>query len=653
MSSRKALSFPVPTPFKVLSIYFIGLLLLMGFWRVIFLFSNLPQLQFNDIPIYFKSFYVALRLDAVVASYLCLPVFLTIFLPYIGWVSKIYRNLFFLFIGIIATLYSFLSIADIEFYKELGTHLNILSWQPNVLSREFWQFVWVEYPVIYYLFSITTISYLWYKLLTKIIRKQKQQSGSFFSSISFFIIGFLLIGTFIRGGWQQRPIDWGHAIFSDNPFANQTALNPLFNLGRSVIQLNSEKNIAKLVKYMDNSSALLMTQKIIKTSGEIFTDSSSFKREIIKSHVIKPNIVLVVLESFLGKYCGSANSGGIDVTPNLNHMADNGINCTRTIASGKRSAYGLSTILCSWPPLPGFPLISQVESQQEVETVASLLKDIGYSTWFMYGGDADFDNMKGFVLANGFDHLIEQNDFPKNTPGTMWGVFDEYLFDYAESILDTSQVPVLLTMFTTTNHQPWKIPKQMEKVIPHFLNKNKRIKKVMRTMAYTDYIIGEFIEDNRSEAWFQNTIFVFISDHGINEYSGMYEDPRNAHIPFIIYSPAIITKSKKINEVTSQIDVLPTLLHLIGYPKPFNLMGTNILSDNYSGVACRIVNDHCMWFEGDYLYTETFNQNTELFQYSGLYDYPYLPIPEESETYKSIQASFHAYLQSAYFQFKK
>ena len=60
-----------------------------------------------------------------------------------------------------------------------------------------------------------------------------------------------------------------------------------------------------------------------------------------------------------------------------------------------------------------------------------------------------------------------------------------------------------------------------------------------------------------------------------------------------------------------------------------------------------------MWFEGDYLYTETFNQNTELFQYSGLYDYPYLQVPEESETYKSIQASFHAYLQSAYFQFKK
>ena len=112
----------------------------MGFWRGIFLFSNLQQLQFNDIPIYFKSFYVALRLDAVVSSYLCLPVFLTILLPYIGWKSKIYRGLFFIFIGLIAFLYSFLSIADIEFYKELGTHLNILSWQPTVLSWELWQY---------------------------------------------------------------------------------------------------------------------------------------------------------------------------------------------------------------------------------------------------------------------------------------------------------------------------------------------------------------------------------------------------------------------------------------------------------------------------------------------------------------------------------
>ena len=653
MSYRKNLFPPVPVPFKVLSIYFIGLLLLMGFWRVVFLFSNFPQLQFNHIPIYFKSFYVALRLDAVVASYLCLPVFLTIFLPNIGWTSKFYRSIFFIFMGIIAALYSFLSIADIEFYKEFGTHLNFLAWQPNALSREFWLLIWEDYPLFFYLVLISVISYVWVKLIRILISKIKGANPPIFLSALSFIMGFILIGTTIRGGWQQRPIDWGHAMFSHNQLANQAALNPVFNFGRSLIQLNSEKNISRMVQFMEDSTALAITRDIIKTANEFFLDSTSFNRKINNPSPIKPHIFVVVLESFLGNYCGFINSDLKDVTPNLNKIANSGINCIRAFATGKRSAYGLSSILCSWPALPGFPLISQLESQGGTETLASLLKEIGYTTNFIYGGDADFDNMKGFAITNGFDRVIDREDFPGNTPGNIWGVYDEYVFDFAETILHTSQTPVFITLFTTTNHQPWTVPENKQNLIPHFKNVEMRNPDVLRTMAYTDLIIGEFFHENESKEWMQNSIFVFISDHGINEYAGMYEDPRNAHIPFIIYSPAIITKPMKINEVTGQIDVVPTLLHLIGYPKPFNLMGTNILSDDYNGVACRIVNDHCMWFEGDYLYIETFNQNTELFQYGRLYDYPYLTIPEKSESYFSIQEKFHAYLQSAYFQFKK
>ena len=76
----------------------------------------------------------------------------------------------------------------------------------------------------------------------------------------------------------------------------------------------------------------------------------------------------------MGSYCGYINPNNKDVTPNLNKMADKGINCIRTFASGKRSAYGRSSILCSWSVLPGFPLISQLESQQEIETLGTLLK---------------------------------------------------------------------------------------------------------------------------------------------------------------------------------------------------------------------------------------------------------------------------------------
>ena len=171
-------------------------------------------------------------------------------------------------------------------------------------------------------------------------------------------------------------------------------------------------------------------------------------------------------------------------------------------------------------------------------------------------------------------------------------------------------------------------------------------------MAYTDYVIGEFIRKNETKTWFNKTIFVFISDHGINEFAGMYEDPRNAHIPFIIYSPSIITNPQIINSITSQVDVVPTLLHLIGYSESFDLMGSNILSSNHNGIACRIVNDYCLWFESDFLYTEIFNQRAETYRYLDLYNYPYASLTRETNSFKLIQNNFHAYLQGAYTYYK-
>ena len=151
MIYRKNILLTVPGSFQAFILYCLSLLLLIGFWRFVFIVSNLNQLQLNNLTLYIQSFWVALRLDAVVVSYFCLPIFLTIFLPYIGWVSTIYRKIIFIYFSVIAILYSFISVIDIEFYKELGTHLNILAIQPNSRSKEFWQFAWEEYPLIFYL----------------------------------------------------------------------------------------------------------------------------------------------------------------------------------------------------------------------------------------------------------------------------------------------------------------------------------------------------------------------------------------------------------------------------------------------------------------------------------------------------------------------
>ena len=144
-------------------------------------------------------------------------------------------------------------------------------------------------------------------------------------------------------------------------------------------------------------------------------------------------------------------------------------------------------------------------------------------------------------------------------------------------------------------------------IIPEFLNKDSKVRKILRTMNYTDNVIGKFIDKNKLKEWFNNTVFVFISDHGIKNFEELYEDPRNAHIPLIMYGKNI-QESITINKIASQVDITPTLLHLIGYPYDYNLMGSNILSNSYNGIACRVVNDYSMWFESNFIYTTILNK---------------------------------------------
>ena len=366
----------IPSFFQILLTYFGSLLLLSASWRLIFLLSNFNNLKIENLFLYLHSFWIAIRLDAVIASYFSLPFFLIIILPYIGWKNPFTKKILFIYVIITYLIYSLIAVIDIEFYKEFNTHLNILAFQSNAYSKELWHFAFNNYPIFLYFLLISLIVFIWIKLIKKQFFKQSMINIYFIKNIIFFFISFILIGTCIRGGWQERPIDWGHAMFSENHLANQIALNPLFNWSRSIIQLNSEKNISKLMNYMDNDLSLSISRKLIKSKNEYYVDSTSFKRKILNPKELKPNIILIVLESFLAHYCGFINTNNLNVTPNLNNLANKGINCTKTFASGKRSAYGLSSILCSWPVLPGFPLISQLESQNKVETIGTLLKKI-------------------------------------------------------------------------------------------------------------------------------------------------------------------------------------------------------------------------------------------------------------------------------------
>jgi phosphoglycerol transferase MdoB-like AlkP superfamily enzyme len=234
-------------------------------------------------------------------------------------------------------------------------------------------------------------------------------------------------------------------------------------------------------------------------------------------------------------------------------------------------------VLSSFPSLPGDSIVKRDRSDN-VETLARILKRDGYSTLFAYGGRGVFDNMKPFALRNGYDRFIEHNppfhsDYPRPTFTTAWGVCDEDIFNRTiEELraLSHSGKPFFATVLSVSNHRPYTYPKGR---IPEDPGKKKRDYAV----KYSDYALGQFFKAAKKEAFWTNTIFAVIADHGARVYGKQSIPIHSYEIPLLIAGPAVIKEPSRIGQVGCSLDVGPTLLGLIGRPYETMFFGRDLL----------------------------------------------------------------------------
>ena len=624
---------------------------LMNFWRLAFLISQHEFLIASKWDIYLKSFLIGIRLDAVVASYLMLPLGAALIVQLIKPKKSIFRYSLNAYFSLLTLLISLVNIVDIFVFLEFDTHLNFLTLKSYLWQKDSMSFIFEEYPVWPAIGGLLLFSGGVFTLFWQISKHIKGGTGSALVRIQYLIASIIILGLSIRGGLQERPIDWGHAMFSPDFIANQTALNSLFFLGRSVVQFSSEGKADELTQYYDTKEALHTSRELLEDPRMKFVDEVSMTRHIDSASAKDYNIILIMLESHSAAFTGYLHTDQPSATPNLDRMARQGISFTNCFANGIRSAQGISSIIMSWPTLPGLPLISRTESINQVPSLGSALKAVGYSTVFMYGGDAQFDNMNGFLAIHGYDRIIERSDFDPELSGTSWGIFDHSVFRRSLEELDKASKPTLLTLFTTTNHQPWEIPPEYESIIPAFPDSLFRQGKVHRSMAYVDHALGEFMEEASQHDWYDNSIFVFIADHGLNVYKSTFAKIQNAHIPFVIYAPGLSLEPQTIDQPVSQVDVAPTLLGLIDYPRTFTFFGQNTLSKK-SGLACKVIANEAFWVQDDYFYFERFGQETALYKIqSPVEDAVFEPV-SDPQLFNHYQKNFRSYLQTASTQFK-
>ena len=286
----------------------------------------------------------------------------------------------------------------------------------------------------------------------------------------------------------------------------------------------------------------------------------------------KLNVVLVIEESFGSTYVdGLDNSRNESISPRLSALAKDSVFFTNIYATGNRTVRGLEAILTSFPPIPGVSTTRRAGSKG-MNSLPFLLRELGYRTGFLYGGLAPFDNMGQFWSTVGFETVWDQRDIRDPGFTTIWGVADEYLFGEALKRMDENAKgdrPFFLGLLTVTNHRPYVYPDGR-------IDKPSKRKRKENSATYADWAFGDFIERASKHAWFKDTVFIFVGDHG-PRISGAASVPVPSYrVPLIFYAPAHLS-ARRVETLGSSLDVAPTLLGLLGFSYDNPFFGVDLL----------------------------------------------------------------------------
>lgn len=281
--------------------------------------------------------------------------------------------------------------------------------------------------------------------------------------------------------------------------------------------------------------------------------------------------VVVVIEESLGAEFVGALGARRSHTPELDRWSREGLLLTGLIANGNRTVRGLEGVLASLVPLPGDAVLKRHKSE-DVATLGRVLRSLGWSTEFFYGGRGIFDGMRSFLAANGWQRFVEQSDFPDAAFTTAWGAADQYVFDalLARQLDARARGERLFaTLLTVSNHKPFDIP-------PGSPMYKEGRKSRERAVAYADWSLGRWLDACRERGLLADTLVLIVGDHGARVYGSADIPVASYRIPALFLSPDPATRGARVERVCSQIDLAPTLLGLLGLPTPAPFFGQDV-----------------------------------------------------------------------------
>ena len=533
------------------------------------LFMLYYQSQYTDVSCvdWLNVIWHGLPLDLSLAGYLtAIPGFLFIIS---AWsLSKTLHRIWCIYFLFVSVLLAIIFTVDLGLYEYWGFRLDATplfyffsSPKDAIASVSIWMVLggivaMAIYAAILYGIFKTVLLRKKQLLQMKLPYRRLRVSG-----VLLLLTGLLFIP--IRGGFTVSTMNVGKVYFSSNQKLNHAAINPAFSLMES---LSKQKDFGSQYRFMEASEADKIFKDLIDpaVSGETVSVADSLRQSADSLHTLfntkRPDVLFVILESFSSKLMTSLG-GEPNIAVNLDSLSKEGVLFTNFYANSFRTDRGLVAILSGYPAQPTTSIMKYPRKTQSIPAIAGSLKKEGYATKYYYGGDADFTNMRSYLISSGFENIISDQDFPVSERLSKWGAHDELVFKRLLEDLETESfenkeknTPHFRVLQTSSSHEPFEVPY-------HRLDNNR-----LNAFAYTDSCVGDFVKQFRKLPQWKNTVIVFVPDH-----LGAYPEHLNNlsveryQIPLLMVGGAI-RNPRKVETYGSQQDIAATLLSQLAIP---------------------------------------------------------------------------------------
>lgn len=542
--------------------------------RAMFLMFNGKISSTFTINEILQTFWYGLRIDISASAYLTA-------IPLLLWLAARLTNnkwpdyLLTFYNIIIIVIVVGISIIDAELYSFWGQKLNAYASSFAKFPKEMFSFS-SGVSIGRLVFFISFISFLvkiTYDNLPVKLNFIEQQLKIGITLLTFIAMGGVLF-LFIRGSIGMSPINQSFAYFSNKPYLNHAAVNTVWNFVASISEQSNGEQVNHY-QFMEKEAAEQLIDSLMQKQD------SSNQVSVQLFNQPKPDILLIILEGWTADVVGFTG-GEQEVTPHFNQLAQESFVYTNFYANGNRTDKGLAAIISAQPALANSSIVNKIEKFSQLPAIPNSLKKIGYQSAFIYGGEAEFANMKAYWLNSGYTNITDIHQFDKAILPESWGVHDNELFEKVLEKMGKLPSPKFVTTLTLSSHEPYQVPHKSN------FTQQTQADLYRNAVHFSDECLHQFITKAKTQPWYNNTIIVIMSDHGHQEPKGRsaYE-PGKFHIPFMITGGALNNdlKGKQVYCYSQQTDFAKGILQQFKLPSNEFRWSNNLFDTSRNGYA--------------------------------------------------------------------